>query len=116
LDDTEGLVDVLAEPQPRVEAMAADAFLVEHERDAAAAEAAADAPRLADGAARIGEQRERQPMVRLEAGVRGGVVARDADHIGAGTREVLVLIAEAARFLRAAVGLVLRIEVDDQGL
>src|SRR5204863_4522155 len=99
----------LAEPQHRIEAMLDRTVRVEHERDAARqAERALHAPRLRDLTARIAEQRERQAMVRLEAGVRARIVARDADDIGAGGDEVLVLIAERARLEGAAVGFVLR--------
>src|SRR5205823_685137 len=43
-------------------------------------------------------------------------VGADADHLGAGVLEVLVLVAEGARFLRAARRVVLRIEVEDDRL
>src|SRR5437016_13158433 len=43
-------------------------------------------------------------------------VGADADHFGAGVLKVLVLVAEGARFLRAARRVVLRIEVEDDRL
>src|SRR5437899_9950733 len=43
-------------------------------------------------------------------------VGAHADHLGAGVLEVLVLVAEGARFLRAARRVVLRIEVEDDRL
>src|SRR5262249_31265873 len=91
LDDIERLVDMLAEADLRIEAVAAHAGFVEHEGDAAGeAEPALDAPVFCDGAARIAKQRERQAMVRFERRVRGGVVARHADHLGSGGDEVFV--------------------------
>jgi len=76
----------------------------------------ANAPAGGDLAIRIAQQRERQAVVLAELGVRRSVVARDPDHLGAGCHEIFVLITEAARLLRAAVGLVLGVEVDDQRL
>src|SRR5690606_8603670 len=68
LDDIERLVDVLAEANGRFEAMPNHAALVEHERDPAGeAERGLDAPRLRELAAWVGEQREGQPVVLLEA-------------------------------------------------
>src|SRR5690606_17132247 len=101
----------------RLEAVPAYAVLVEHERDAAGdAHHPLNAPRLRDGAIRIGEQRERQLVILAEPRVRRLIVARHADHLGAGGDEVLVLIAEAASLARAAERLVLRIEVHDERL
>src|SRR5688572_20862932 len=80
-DDIERLVDVLGETDARIEAVAADAGLIEHERDAARqAQSTLDAPALRELTTRIGEQRKRQPVAILELRVRAGVVARHADH------------------------------------
>ena len=48
--------------------------------------------------------------------VRLAAVGAHADHLGTGVLEVLVLIAEGARFLGAARRVVLRIEIEDDRL
>src|SRR5262249_54910972 len=87
-------------------------------RDAAGehAERRGDAVLLPDGAAAVREQGERQPVFGCELPVRLRRVGADADHLGARVLEVLVLVPERARFLRAAGRVVLRIEVEDDGL
>ncbi len=61
----------------------------------------------------IGQQREGQAVLRLERSVRGGVVRRDADDDRALGLEVGVRVAEPARLLRSAGGVVLGVEVED---
>src|SRR5207253_8801392 len=71
---------------------------------------------LAHGTASVSEQDERQVVLRGEFLVRRRGVGADADHLGARVLKVLVLVAEGARFLRAARRVVLRVEVEDDRL
>src|SRR5207249_5102436 len=64
----------------------------------------------------IGEQRERQLVLRRELLVRFAAVRRDAEDDRAGLLDVLPPVAEAARLLRAPGRVVLRIEVEDDVL
>src|SRR5436309_3119107 len=102
----------------RVERVADDPLPVDHEGDAAREEAERrrHAVLPAHGAARVGEQDERQVVPGGELLVRRRGVGADADHLGAGVLEVLVLVAEGACFLRAAGRVVLRVEVEDDRL
>lgn len=69
--------------------------------------------RLADPAALVGQQRERQPVLAREAGVPVRRVGADPDHLGPGVGERLVAVAEGARLGGAAGGVVLGVEVQD---
>jgi hypothetical protein len=69
--------------------------------------------RLADPAALVGQQRERQPVLACEAGVPIRRVGADPDHLGPGVGERLVAVAEGARLGGAAGGVVLGVEVQD---
>src|SRR5206468_3306773 len=102
----------------RVEHVADDPLPVDHEGDAAREEAERrrHAVLPAHGAARVGEQDERQVVPGGELLVRRRGVGADADHLGASVLEVLVLVAEGACFLRAAGRVVLRVEVEDDRL
>src|SRR5215469_8813677 len=68
---------------------------------------------LADRAALVAEQRERQLMVVSEGGMLVDGVGADADHLGARVGEHLVAVAEGARLGGAASGLVLGVKVQD---
>jgi GNAT superfamily N-acetyltransferase len=68
---------------------------------------------LADAAALVGQQRERQPVLAREAGVPVRRVGADPDHLGPGVGERLVAVAEGARLGGAAGGVVLGVEVQD---
>src|ERR1019366_1483712 len=70
----------------------------------------------ADLAVGIAEQEERQLVVGDEVLVGLGRVGRDADQDGSGLRDVLPGVTEGACLLRAARGLVLRVEIDDDAL
>src|SRR6516162_2738828 len=69
--------------------------------------------RLADLAAFVGEQRERQVVLAREPGMPVRRVGTDADHLGARVGEHLVAIAERARLCGAAARVVLGIEVQN---
>ena len=64
----------------------------------------------------IGEQRERERVLLLELDVRGFVIGADPEHDGAALAEVGVDVADPAGLRRAAGGVVLRIEVEDDRL
>src|SRR4051794_17357089 len=68
---------------------------------------------LAGGLLRVGEERERQPVLLLEARGRGLRVGADAEDDGACLAEARVLVADPARLLRAAGRVVARVEVED---
>src|SRR5439155_17571780 len=77
---------------------------------------APDAVLVGDAVVRIGEQREREVVLLLELGVRALVVGRDAEHNGARALELAVRVADAARLRRAAGGVVLGIEIENDRL
>src|SRR4029450_9359272 len=81
-----------------------------------AGEAGLDAVAIADAAAGVGGEHERQAVALGELLGGGGRVVADADHLGARGHEVLVVVAELARLGGAAGGLVLGVEVEDHGL
>ena len=111
-------LDVLAEPELGHELVADDALPVDDEGHPAGndPERRLHAVERADLAARrrpasvIG-----QLVLAGELLVRGGRVGADADDLGAGLGEGVVAVAEAARLDGAAGGVVLRIEVEDDG-
>src|SRR3989441_3850420 len=67
---------------------------------------------LAHGAAAVREQQERQIIPRGEATMRADGIGAHADHLGALGGELLVAVAERARFERTPRRLVLRIEIE----
>src|SRR5262249_32327601 len=71
---------------------------------------------LAHRAAPVGEQEERQLVLGGEFLVRRLAVGADPDHLGAGVLQVLVLVTEGTGFLGAPRRVVLRVEVEDDGL
>jgi hypothetical protein len=68
---------------------------------------------LADPAALVGQQRERQPVLAREAGVPVRRVGADPDHLGSGVGERLIAVPEGARLGGASAGVVLGVEVQD---
>ena len=114
-DHLQGIVDVPADVRHRVEDVPDRAVAVDDVRDPAGdeAERRRHPVRLADLAALVGQQRERQLMVGRERGVPVDRVGADADHLGARIGEDLVAVAERACLPRAAAGLVLGVEVQD---
>ena len=68
---------------------------------------------LADPAALVGQQRERQPVLAREARMLVRRVGADPDHLGPGVGERLVVVPERARLGGAAAGVVLGVEVQD---
>src|SRR5262245_53680988 len=74
------------------------------------------APCRHDLAVGIGQERERELVLRRELLVRGGAIRGDAEHDDPGLLQLLPGIAEAARFLGAAGRVVLRVEVDNHVL
>src|SRR6516165_7646092 len=73
-----------------------------------------DVEQLAHLLLRVGEQWERQRLLRRELIVRGHGVARDADDVRSGLPEGGQQIAEILRFARATGSHVARIEIDDE--
>src|SRR5512138_1599425 len=71
------------------------------------------APRRHDLAVGIGQEREREPVLRRELFVRNGAVGGDPEHDDPGLLQLLPVVAEPAGFLGAAGRVVLRIEVND---
>jgi len=69
--------------------------------------------RLADPAALVGQQRERQLVAVGEGDVLVCRVGADPDHLGAGVGERLVAVTKRARLGGAARGVVLGVEVQD---
>jgi len=80
------------------------------------ARAVRDAERLRDRPAPVADQMKRELVVGREGPVRVEAVGRDADEDDSLLLEVLPRIAERTRFLRAARRLVLRVEIEDDGL
>src|SRR5919204_2208352 len=72
-----------------------------------------DAVVLRDAMVAVGEQRERQVVLPLEALVGALVVGADAEHDGAPLAEGVVGVADPAGLSRAAGGVVLGVEVED---
>src|SRR5437899_3915697 len=102
----------------RVDHVAHDPLFVDHEGDTPweEAERRRHAVLTAHRPAFVGKQDERQPVLGGELLVRRLGVGADPDHLGAGVLKVRVLVAEGARFLRAARRVVLRVEVEDDRL
>jgi hypothetical protein len=114
-DYLERLGDVPVDVGHRVEDVPDRAGAVDHVGDPAGDQAhhGRHPVRLADLAALVGQQRERQPVLAGEAGVLVRRVGADPDHLGARAAEGLVAVAERARLGGAAAGVVLGVEVQD---
>src|SRR5262249_54156995 len=69
-----------------------------------------DTVRFADGAAGIGEQRERELVLGFELGLGGNGILADPDHLGVLLAEYGDFITEIAGFLRSAGGVGLGVE------
>src|SRR3954449_7180883 len=91
---------------------------VDHERRARVRVLALlrDAVGLAQRVLGVGQQRERQLVLRLELLVRGDGVGADAEHLRARALELAPGVADAAGLARAAGRVVLGIEVEDDRL
>src|SRR5262245_57922673 len=118
LEDVQRFVDVPRRLQLRIEHVTDDALRIDDERHAARqqAECRGHAVLLAHGAARVSEQGERQFVFGRELPVRGLRVRAHADYLGTGFLERLVTVAEAASLLRTPWGVILWIEVENDGL
>ena len=74
------------------------------------------APGFQDSMVGVGEEGERQAVLGAEFAVRAGLVRADAYDDGAPGQEEVVGVAETAGFLGAAGGVVLGVEIHDDGL
>jgi hypothetical protein len=71
-----------------------------------------DVEQSADLLLRVGQQLERKTILRPELLVRGERIGRDADDFRARLAELRIQVPESLAFLRAARGVVARVEVD----
>jgi hypothetical protein len=114
-DHLERLADVLVDVGHRVEDVPDRARAVDHVGNPAGdqAEDGRHPVSLADAAALVGQQGERQLVPAGESGVLVRRVGADPDHLGAGIGEGLMAVAERASLGGAAAGVVLGVEVQD---
>jgi enoyl-CoA hydratase/carnithine racemase len=114
----QGVADVAADVRHRVEDVPDSTVAVDHIGDPARyhGQRGRHAVELAHLAARVGEQRERQLVLASEPGVLVHRVRAHADDRRPGIDERLIAVPEGARLRRAAAGVVLRIEVQNDNM